>query len=57
MVPIQLFADTRFKFVEAQSVELSFFERIAPAKGLSHGGKITLLFRDAASRGIFHART
>ena len=32
-----------FKFVEAQSVELNFSERIAPAKGLSHGGKITLL--------------
>jgi antirestriction protein ArdC len=32
-----------FKFVEAQNVELSFSERIAPAKGLSHGGKITLL--------------
>src|SRR5208283_789758 len=32
-----------FKFVEAQSVELSFSERIAPAKGLSHGGRITLL--------------
>jgi antirestriction protein ArdC len=32
-----------FKFVEAQSVELSFSEQIAPAKGLSHGGKITLL--------------
>jgi hypothetical protein len=32
-----------FKFVEAQSVELSFSERIAAAKGLSHGGKITLL--------------
>jgi hypothetical protein len=32
-----------FKFVEAQSIELSFSERIAPAKGLSHGGKITLL--------------
>jgi hypothetical protein len=31
------------KFVEAQSVELSFSERIAPAKGLSYGGKITLL--------------
>jgi hypothetical protein len=29
--------------VEAQSVELSFSEQIAPAKGLSHGGKITLL--------------
>src|ERR1700758_699730 len=26
-----------FKFVESQSVELSFSERIAPAKGLSHG--------------------
>ena len=32
-----------FKFVEAQSVELSFSERIGPAKGLSYGGKITLL--------------
>ena len=32
-----------FKFVENQSVELSFSEKIAPAKGLSHGGKITLL--------------
>jgi hypothetical protein len=32
-----------FKFVESQSVEISFSERIAPAKGLSHGGKITLL--------------
>ena len=32
-----------FKFVEGQSVELSFSEGIAPAKGLSHGGKITLL--------------
>jgi antirestriction protein ArdC len=32
-----------FKFVDAQSVELSFSERIAPAKGLSYGGKITLL--------------
>jgi hypothetical protein len=29
--------------VESQSVELSFSERIAPAKGLSYGGKITLL--------------
>jgi hypothetical protein len=32
-----------FKFVESQRVELIFSERIAPAKGLSHGGKITLL--------------
>ena len=32
-----------FKFVEAQGVELSFSEQIGPAKGLSHGGKITLL--------------
>jgi hypothetical protein len=32
-----------FKFVESQSVELSLSEGIAPAKGLSHGGKITLL--------------
>jgi hypothetical protein len=27
----------------AQSVEISFSERIAPAKGLSYGGKIKLL--------------
>jgi N-terminal domain of anti-restriction factor ArdC len=32
-----------FEFVQSQSVELSYSERIAPAKGLSHGGKITLL--------------
>ena len=32
-----------FEFVEAQGVELNYSERIAPAKGLSHGGKITLL--------------
>lgn len=32
-----------FNFVESQGVELSYSERIAPAKGLSHGGKITLL--------------
>src|SRR5581483_1547448 len=32
-----------FIFVESQGVELSYSERIAPAKGLSHGGKITLL--------------
>ena len=32
-----------FKFVQAQRVELSFSEGIAPAKGLSYGGKITLL--------------
>jgi antirestriction protein ArdC len=34
-----------FKFVEAQRIELSFSEIIAPAKGLSYGGKITLLSR------------
>jgi hypothetical protein len=32
-----------FKFVESQRVEFTFSEQIAPAKGLSHGGKITLL--------------
>jgi hypothetical protein len=37
------YRDRLFKFVESQSVELCFSERIAPAKGLSHGGKITLL--------------
>jgi antirestriction protein ArdC len=30
-------------FVEAQGIELNYSERIAPAKGLSYGGKITLL--------------
>jgi len=37
------YSERLFKFVEGQNVELSFSERIAPAKGLSHGGKITLL--------------
>jgi hypothetical protein len=32
-----------FEFVKSQGVELNYSERIAPAKGLSHGGKITLL--------------
>ena len=32
-----------FEFVQSQCVELNYSERIAPAKGLSHGGKITLL--------------
>jgi antirestriction protein ArdC len=31
------------KFVEAQSIELRYSDQIGPAKGLSHGGKITLL--------------
>ena len=31
------------KFVEAQGIELNYSEEIGPAKGLSHGGKITLL--------------
>src|SRR6202171_3597455 len=42
-----------FKFVEAQSVELSFSERIAPAKGFSYGGEKNLLSGVAPSRGIF----
>src|SRR5438132_6434836 len=32
-----------FDFVQSLGVELNYSERIAPAKGLSHGGKITLL--------------
>src|SRR5229473_5982437 len=32
-----------FRFVEGQGVELNYSERIGPAKGLSYGGKITLL--------------
>ena len=31
------------KFVEAQGIEFNYSEQIGPAKGLSHGGKITLL--------------
>jgi hypothetical protein len=31
------------KFVETQGIALSYSDEIAPAKGLSHGGKITLL--------------
>ena len=31
------------KFVESQNVTLNYSERIAPAKGLSFGGKVTLL--------------
>ena len=32
-----------FKFVEGSGIEVNYSERIAAAKGLSHGGKITLL--------------
>ena len=32
-----------FAFVQSQGVELNYSERIAPAKGLSYGGRITLL--------------
>jgi hypothetical protein len=31
------------QFVGSQGIELNYSERIGPAKGLSHGGKITLL--------------
>jgi antirestriction protein ArdC len=31
------------KFVETQGITLNYSDKIAPAKGLSHGGKITLL--------------
>ena len=31
------------KFVESQGITLNYSDKIAPAKGLSHGGKITLL--------------
>jgi hypothetical protein len=30
------------KFVETRGIALSYSDKIAPAKGLSHGGKITL---------------
>jgi hypothetical protein len=32
-----------FGFVKSQRIEINYSEGIAPAKGLSHGGKITLL--------------
>ncbi len=38
-----IYRERLFKFVEGQNVELGFSERIAPAKGLSQGRKITLL--------------
>jgi hypothetical protein len=31
------------KFVESQGITLNYSDQVAPAKGLSHGGKITLL--------------
>ena len=31
------------QFAASQGIELNYSERIGPAKGLSHGGKITLL--------------
>ena len=37
------FHERLFQFVLSQGVEVNYSERIAPAKGLSHGGKITLL--------------
>jgi hypothetical protein len=37
------YCERLFGFVQSQGVELNYSERIAPAKGLSHGGKITLL--------------
>jgi hypothetical protein len=37
------YCERLFEFVQSQGVELNYSERIAPAKGLSHGGKITLL--------------
>lgn len=37
------FHERLFEFVQSQGVELNYSERIAPDKGLSHGGKITLL--------------
>ena len=37
------YCERLFNFVQSQGVELSYSERIAPAKGLSQGGKITLL--------------
>ena len=40
----------------AQNIKLSYSEKIAPAKGLSSGGRDHAAFRDAASRGVLHAR-
>jgi hypothetical protein len=42
-----------FDFVRSQGVELNYSERIAPAKGLSHGSKITLLSGWASRSELF----
>jgi hypothetical protein len=44
------------KFVESQGITLTYSDKIAPAKGLSHGGKLTLLSGMQPARGILHAR-
>ena len=35
--------DRLVSFIEAQGIELSFTEKIAPALGMSYGGKIAIL--------------
>jgi hypothetical protein len=40
---VSRYRERLFEFVQSQGVELNYSDRIAPAKGLSHGGKITLL--------------
>ena len=45
-----------FKFVEAQSVELSFSEQNCSREGSVAWREDHAAFRDAARRGVFHAR-
>jgi N-terminal domain of anti-restriction factor ArdC len=40
---VSSYRERLLKFVESQKIKLNYSERIAPAKGLSFGGKITLL--------------
>jgi hypothetical protein len=43
------------QFVQKQGVKLSYSEDIAPAKGISNGGRITLLTNMEPAEGIHYA--
>ena len=46
--------DRLIGFINAQGIELEFNERIAPAMGVSYGGKIALLPGQSQGRGVFN---
>lgn len=48
--------DRLLSFIERQGIELVFTERIAPALGMSYGGRIAVLPRTVEGRGVLHAR-